>query len=460
MNQNPFGEGGLGDGESFEELARRLQSLLGNGGADLSPEERRELSEKLGLPEDPAALQQMMSQARNMMFSMSNPESSWTQARESARQAASAKPVETSEKEKAEVRDAFRLASLWLDESTSFEAPAVAPRAYSPRQWAEASFAAFKDMTEPVAASLSQAMKDAVASQMPEEMKAMLGQSSAMMDSMAQSVFALQLGQSVGTLALEVLSASDIGVPLVKDGLALVPANIAGFAEGLEVGEDEVRIYIALREEAHARLFHRAPWLRAHVFSAIRDFAEGIEIDTDKIGEAAREIDPSDAGSLEQVLSGGVFQPANTPAQEAALERLETLLALIEGWVDVVANQAAARLPGASALAETIRRRRATQGPAEQTFARLVGLELRPRRLRDAASLFRIIEEEKGQEGRDSVWSHPDLIPGSQDLDDPAGYNQRQEEQAAAEADVDAELAKLLAGGYDSPEEDRGSEEG
>ena len=51
---------------------------------------------------------------------------------------------------------------------------------------------------------------------------------------------------------------------------------------------------------------------------------------------------------------------------------------LIEGWVQTVVTAALGdRIPGAAALAETLRRRRATGGPAEQTFATLVGLELR-----------------------------------------------------------------------------------
>src|SRR5690242_21942080 len=43
---------------------------------------------------------------------------------------------------------------------------------------------------------------------------------------------------------------------------------------------------------------------------------------------------------------------------EAALRRLETLLALVEGWVDaVVAAAAGDRMPGADALREASRRR-------------------------------------------------------------------------------------------------------
>ena len=82
----------------------------------------------------------------------------------------------------------------------------------------------------------------------------------------------------------------------------------------------------------------------------------------------------------------------------------------------------AERLPQAGALAEAIRRRRATGGPAERTFATLVGLELRPRRLREAAEIWRRLTDVRGSEGRDALWAHPDLMPTAEDFDDPEGF--------------------------------------
>jgi putative hydrolase len=124
-----------------------------------------------------------------------------------------------------------------------------------------------------------------------------------------------------------------------------------------------------------------------------------------------------------------MFEPQTTPEQQVALARLETLLALVEGWVDEVAAAAATdRLPGAAALRETLRRRRASGGPAEETFATLVGLELRPRRLRDAAALWRAVADKRGIAGRDEIWQHPDLLPDASDLDDPAAFVRRADE--------------------------------
>jgi putative hydrolase len=90
----------------------------------------------------------------------------------------------------------------------------------------------------------------------------------------------------------------------------------------------------------------------------------------------------------------------------------------------VVETAATGRLPSAVRLAETFRRRRAAGGPAEQTFAALVGLELRPRRLREAAGLWAALTTHRGIAGRDAVWGHPDLLPTEADFADPARFAQ------------------------------------
>lgn len=94
-----------------------------------------------------------------------------------------------------------------------------------------------------------------------------------------------------------------------------------------------------------------------------------------------------------------------------------------------------------------IRRRRAAGGPAEQTFATLVGLELRPRRSRDAAALWARIAREQGTEARDAIWDHPDLLPTAEDLDDPAGYAGRRTAAEGEHADLDRALAEILGEG-------------
>jgi len=100
-------------------------------------------------------------------------------------------------------------------------------------------------------------------------------------------------------------------------------------------------------------------------------------------------------------------------------------------------------MPGTVALSEMLRRRRATGGPAEQTFGTLVGLELRPRKMREAAALWERLTAAGGMDARDAVWAHPDLMPTAADLDEPAGFIDRIIGGDVSSADVDELIAEF-----------------
>ena len=334
-----------------------------------------------------------------------------------------------------EVTEAIRLADLWLDEATAFPSGIRKIEAWSRSEWLEATFPVWAKLCDPIAAKGVEAMSGMftadpaqLGADVPEEMRQALGALGgpgglgAMMRQLGGAMIGSQTGTAVGELAREVIGSADVGLPLGPEGTAaLLPAGVAEFGRGLSVDAGEVRLFLALREAAHQRLFAHVPWLRAHLLGAVEQYASGISVDMARLQEAIPEVDITNPEALREALSGeGLFRPEDTPAQKAALTRLETALALVEGWVATVVSAAAReRLTHADALAEAIRRRRATGGPAERTFATLVGLELRPRRLREAAAIWQGLTEARGIDGRDALWAHPDLLPAADDLENP-----------------------------------------
>jgi putative hydrolase len=332
--------------------------------------------------------------------------------------AATHRPVTSADS--AAVADALRLADVWLDGVTDLPSGVTATEAWSQVDWVEKTIGTWSALCDPVASRVVTAMS----SSLPPEVAEQAGAMAPMMAQLGGLMFGAQLGQGLAALAGEVVSATEIGLPLGPAGTgALVVSNVDAFAGGLERPVADVRLFMALREAAHHRLFSHVPWLRQQLIEAVDAYGRGIHIDPEAITSALAEIDPANPESLQSALSGGVFEPQNTDAQNVALRRLETLLALIEGWVDTVVTSAAGdRMQGASALSEAVRRRRASGGPAEQTFSTLVGLELRPRRLREAADLWSAMTMTHGASARDGLWNHPDLLPSATDLDDPAGF--------------------------------------
>jgi putative hydrolase len=387
---------------------------------------------------DPQQFAEALRQFADLMSWQGGPVN-WDLAKNIARQAVAQKgDASILSTDRSKVIEALRLADLWLEAATELPSGIRTVSAWSRSEWVEATLPVWSKLCDPIASRAVSAMGGmlgedpaGLAGGLPPEMQSVvgglggLGGLTEMMRRIGGMMVGGQAGAAVGALAEEVVSSTDIGVPLGPEGTAaLLPAGVAAFGAGLGVEPDEVRLFLALREAAHHRLFGHVPWLRARLYGAVEDYARGITVDASALRDAMPQIDPTNPEALNEVLSGAaLFQPEDTPAQKAALARLETMLALVEGWVaTVVAAAASDRLPQAGALAEAIRRRRATGGPAERTFATLVGLELRPRRLREAAAIWEGLTADRGIAGRDAIWAHPDLLPTADDFDDPDGF--------------------------------------
>ena len=129
-------------------------------------------------------------------------------------------------------------------------------------------------------------------------------------------------------------------------------------------------------------------------------------------------IDPE---AMNFALDNGIFTPEESPAQKIALAKLETVLALIDGWTDEVTSLAAGdRLPSIEQLRETLRRRRASAAPAQQLFSSMLGLQVSPKLTREASAFWKKIREVKSIAERDQIWSG--LLPTAEDLLDPEKF--------------------------------------
>ncbi|GAB2967826.1 zinc-dependent metalloprotease [Frigoribacterium salinisoli] len=423
--------------DEFRDMLRQFLS----GDSEIDPSK---LAGAAGLPDDPAFVARLMSQLQAAV-ARSGDGIDWSVAVQQATALAGQGALATGPADTASLDQAFHVAALWLADVTGVAELTVAPRLLTRAEWATATMPVWSQLAEPVAASIADSLTEVLQQQAPDEMKGMLAGAGQIMRSVGGTLFAMQLGQVVGQLSTEVVSGGDVGIPLLDDQqAALLPQNVAAFGEGLDLERDQVELYLAVRELAHARLFRHARWLRLHLISSIREFAQGIRIDTSRLEELAVDLDPSNPEQLREAMASGALIPPKSDEQLAALARLETTLALIEGWVDVVTAQATARLPRSGAIAETVRRRRASGGPAESAFSTLVGLELRPRRLREAAVLWQAVTDAVGHERRDDLWSHPDIVPTAADIDDPDAFVARLTSTEPRFDDVDQAIEDLL----------------
>jgi len=356
------------------------------------------------------------------------------------------------------IQEAVDIAGNWIQERTTFPmSVANADITWTRKEWLEFSIPGWQKLVEPLAEGMAGALAKVMTDMagagadedgnigLPEGLEGMPGLPAGMsfnvnaflpmMRGFMGQLIANQLGQSIGALAVGVTGSNDVAVPLFeKSGIHMIPTNITAWAEGLDIPEQEVAIYLALREIAAERLFSHTPWLATYLQGLITSYGKGITVDVRAIQDQAQsamdsgELDISNPQSISLAINQGMFQPEQSPAQSAALERLEMALALIEGWIDhITAISAQDRLPSLAQLTETHRRKRISASPTQQLFATLLGLEVSPRKMRECANFWNEIYSlgggvNGGAEVRDHRWEDATLLPTASDLADPAAF--------------------------------------
>lgn len=320
-------------------------------------------------------------------------------------------------------------ANLWLDTACEFNPVDGQTQVLTRDGWVDGTIDAWAQFAAPVAQSMNDALTSVLADRLGD---AFQGEISGMfagpvpipipdgMKNPAQMIkllgntsFAMQLGRAAGNLSHEVRGSFDQGIALLSNPAgALIMQNVVEYAKSLEIDVEEVTAFLALQELAHARLYASVPWLMPRFEALIGKYARGVDIDLDAMEEQLRDAGAMDPDSLSDAVNLTKVGIPDTPEQTQALSSLETLLALVEGWVDCVVWRAGmAHLPHIEQLREMMRRERAVGGPAQRTFENLLGMQLRPKRMREAAALWERIGAEEGTEARDAKWSHPDLLP-------------------------------------------------
>ena len=365
--------------------------------------------------------------------------------------------------------EALAVAQLWLEPKTDFTAPLAPAQVWSRSQWIDETLVGWCEIVAPLAESGDQSGEQFGGSQGDKSgnqnsnpfssfgfgpptnsnnstnannsnnsnnddrdvnpMAGIFNQMSNAMRAFGGVIFATQLGETIKTTAGSVTGGADIGIPLlVKNRPALIATNCNAWGAELGIPEAELRYYLALREVAGVRLFNNVPWLREYIANAIKSYSAGIKVNVEKIQEGMSGMSGiagigTSPEALNEAIANGLFTTDETPSQKSAILRLETMAALIEGWIDEVSASAALEhLPSLPALRESARRGRATGGPMQKAFAALIGLEISPRASRDAATFFNYIADNESISQRDELWSSPELLPTIEELTNPSEF--------------------------------------
>jgi putative hydrolase len=340
--------------------------------------------------------------------------------------------------------DRLRLAELWVDPVTSLPAPGVAlgARPLSRPDWAEAVLPGFAPLVEPGARRVTEALGAGAGAGMGQPgVGDMIGRVGGL-------VAGLQVGTLVGQLARSVLGQYELAMPAADPAkVLLVPENVLAFEQAAGLPGDQLRLWLACHQVAGQRLLAGVAWLPDQLRRVVDDIALQTEPDASGLMDRLQSMDIARPEALQELLEGGeqgLLGPP-TAALQAATGRLEVLLALTAGYLLVTCGRALeGRLPGLAAIEAAIGRR----GTDPQSPAHLFAMLLRADPDRAGAArgerFCREVLAATDIEGLDRLWSHPDFLPTSEELDVPGRWLERVGLVGGDEVDLDEGLRALL----------------
>lgn len=351
----------------------------------------------------------------------------WDLARQTAGAVAGGSP---GAEDTAAFSEAVRVAELWLDEATGLPEIVGPVEAFSATAWVEqaATSRALGRFVEPLAAG----MREALGAALPPELGATFGGGQQgpmdqMLGALGALLYGLQVGSIAGSLSEQLLGCYDLGVPVLDaKTVGTVGTTLTTLADDYGLDATELRYWLALREAVHRRMFAGVAWLPEHVTGLIERFAGAAQVDAegllDTLGGFG--LDPTDPTALQGALEQpDAFRIEPTAAQTGLLAELRGLLTFTEGYSELAAARASdGRLGSLDRIEETMRRRRAEQGPGERMLNQLLGLDLTPTDLRLGRGFCEAVTAARGVDGLDRAWQDPEHLPSQDELADPSRW--------------------------------------
>ena len=163
--------------------------------------------------------------------------------------------------------------------------------------------------------------------------------------------------------------------------LLFVMPNLGQAVRSFEAQEDEFMTWVALHEVTHAVQFAGVPWLHGHVAGLVRELLRSAELRMDgRAQAAAAERAPSSSGRSTALRQGDLISIFTSEAERETLDRVQAVMAVIEGHAEHVMDAVAPDLlPSLPKLRAALDRRRESQSGLSRLLAKLLGLELKLR---------------------------------------------------------------------------------
>ncbi|MDA0371043.1 MAG: zinc-dependent metalloprotease [Actinomycetota bacterium] len=296
---------------------------------------------------------------------------------------------------------------------------AVEPAVVTRTAWVDTTLEDYRPFFTDLATALAQKPTDTD----DDPMAAMLGQFSGLL---APTMMGMTVGSMVGLLAKRSLGQYDLPLPR-RAGRApmFVLTNIDEFATEWNLSTDDARMW-TLISELTLHTIISIPHVASEVERLVCSHVAAFRPDPNAIMDKLSSIESSDPMQIMQSLQNVLGDPEvllgamRSPEQDRLQPHIDTVLSLVVGWADHIADQVGARILGNPArIAEAARRRRIESGEETTFVERLLGLRLDRSRVEQGKSFVAGVVERAGARGLDPLFDRTTAIPTPAELDAP-----------------------------------------
>ncbi len=324
------------------------------------------------------------------------------------------------------VADAATAAAVKVSAYTGLQA-ADLPRAEAVdrARWAQLGLVTLRD----VSARLEQKLADGLSAPGP------LG---SIIRGVAGRAAAAEAGAAIGFASRRVLGQYDValGRSRRRPRLLLVEPNLVATHAQLGGERDAFLEWVALHEVTHALQFGAVGWLQPHLSGLLDELIESGSsgVDAAALKSLARRLVTSDPRKTVRAMLHGELATALVGGeQREVLDRLQTAMAVVEGYAEHVMDRAAPeRAAEFAVLRERIDERRQGRGGLGEVVARILGLEMKMRQYRLGKAFCDAVEAQAGIEGLNAVWESPEALPSPAELERPKDWIARRTALAPA----------------------------
>ncbi len=242
-------------------------------------------------------------------------------------------------------------------------------------------------------------------------------------------VTGVQAGLILAYLASRVLGQYELFLPPDPDApaedapagrLTLVAPNIVMVERELGVDPTDFRRWVCLHEETHRTQFTSVPWLRPYVQREMTEFLMASDLDPASILSRLRAAADAAYGAVRGGDGGSLIEAMQNPKQREILDRLTSVMTLVEGHGDYVMDAVGPSVvPSVEQIRAKFNARRSSGNRMEQAFRRILGIDLKMRQYQQGAAFVQAVVDQAGMASFNRVWTSPETLPTKDEIADP-----------------------------------------